>query len=152
MRKDKLRNPLMDEFYRYESDNQLTKDERKALLEWVKEGNSVHDNPSLAEDGHGSYLDFIDVYRYEEEIRKKLDALPEHDRENYLARLRGEDTIDNLREDLSQAYFKLQIYEKVIKKHHLEAEVNLYINEANAESERISELLKTLSYEELPFN
>lgn len=150
--KNKTMNLLMEEFYRYESNNDLTKEERKALLEWVKDGNSVHENPSLAEDGHGNYIDFIDDYRNDEEIRKTINSLPPRERANYIARLQGEYTIDNLREDLNEAHFKLSVMEMVLKKYGLMEEVNKEIREAQARSKAFLEALGELSSEELPFD
>lgn len=40
-------------------------------------------------------------------------------RENYLARLQGEDTVDNLREDLMKAHFRLDACERILRKHGL---------------------------------
>ena len=59
------------------------------------------------------------MYRYEREIRDTLEKLDAESRENYLARLRGEDTIDNLREDLQELHFRMDAFERVLRKHGL---------------------------------
>lgn len=143
--------PLIEEFYRYESENQLTADERCELLAWVKEGNSVHENPSMAEDGHGNYVDFIKVFREEKEMHDTLDTMTPRERNNYLAKLRGEDTIDNLRETIDKLYFEISILEKVINKHKLQDEVARYKHESAMASKKLEEYLKSDSCEELPF-
>ncbi|MCR4924639.1 MAG: hypothetical protein K5931_11580, partial [Lachnospiraceae bacterium] len=86
---------LEEELNEYEKNTQMNENERKALREWVASGNSVHDNGSLVRDEHGNLMDFLDVYREEEEIRITLDTLTGEEREEYLAELRGEDTINS---------------------------------------------------------
>ena len=65
-RKEFLRKELRE----YEKATQMTEDERKAVREWVKSGHSVHENSSMACHDGGYPLDFLDVYRDEEYIRK----------------------------------------------------------------------------------
>ena len=60
---------LQDELNTYEKTTQMNETERSALHEWVAAGNSVHENTCNAEDGHGNYIDFLDVYREEQDIR-----------------------------------------------------------------------------------
>lgn len=107
---------LWEELMRYEKQTPMTQEERLALHEWVREGNSVYENGSMGSDEKGNPLPFLDVYRYEEKIRSTLEGLDERGRENYLARLRGEDTLDNLREDMQEMQFRLNAYEMVLKK------------------------------------
>ena len=145
-------NSLIKEFYKYEKEHELNNDEKSALLAWVQAGNSVHENPSLAENGHGNYIDFIDDYRHDEEIRNTINSLSPKERENYIARLRGEDTIDNLRADLDEMHFKLLIMEKVLKRHGLMDEVTEMINESIKVSENISNAISQISFDELPFD
>jgi vacuolar-type H+-ATPase subunit I/STV1 len=142
-----LRNELME----YEEATEMTNEECKALHEWVADGNSVHDNGSLACNEGGSPCDFLDVYRYEEEIRKDLERLTPREQENYLARLHGEDTIDQLREDLSVLSFKADSYYKVLQKHSLVQEAEELIQKTKAESKSFSEWLATQSMDALPF-
>lgn len=110
---------LLEELREYEARASLSKDERDALREWVKNGNSIHENSCMAEDGHGRYLDFIDVYRADVDLGNILDSLTEKERENYLARLHGVDTIDNLREDLKKVTFRMNCYEYVLRNYGL---------------------------------
>ncbi len=110
---------LWQEMLEYEKQTQMTEEERHALHEWVLDGNSVYENSSMGTDETGRPLAFLDVYRYEKEIRDTLEKLDAKGRENYLARLRGEDTIDNLREDLQETHFRLDACERILRKHGL---------------------------------
>lgn len=110
---------LWEELLEYESHTQMTEQERQALHAWVYDGNSVHENGSMGTDEAGRLLAFLDVYRYEKEIRDTLEKLDVESRENYLARLRGEDTIDNLREDLQELHLRMDAFERVLRKHGL---------------------------------
>lgn len=110
---------LWEELLEYESHTQMTEQERQALHAWVHDGNSVYENGSMGTDEAGRPLAFLDVYRYEKEIRDTLEKLDVESRENYLARLRGEDTIDNLREDLQELHFRMDAFERVLRKHGL---------------------------------
>ena len=147
---------LWDELMKYEMNTEMTDDERTALREWVLDGNSVHDNSSMAYTEHGGPCDFLNVYRYEKGIRSDLEKLTPKEQKNYLARLRGEDTIDNLREDLDKLFFKAQIYEHVIREHGLLEEANLRIKVAEDELLKQEEQFKDWRMAnldvELPFN
>jgi len=142
---------LRDELAEYEKATKMTDTERRALHEWVADGNSVHTNDSMACYEGGAPCDFLDVYRNEEEIRQNLERLAPRARENYLARLRGEDTIDNLREDLSALSFKADIYYQVLKEHDLLQEADKLIQKSKAASAILSEWLTTQPIDELPF-
>lgn len=127
---------LRNELIEYEQNHEMTEDERTALRKWVMDGNSVHENASMAYTEHGVPCDFLDVYRYEEGIRRDLEKLSPRDQENYIARLRGEDTIDNLREDFDKLFFKAQIYEQLLRSNGLLEEAELKIKAAEEESEK----------------
>lgn len=138
---------LWKELREYESRTQMTQQERQALHEWVLDGNSVYENSSMGTDEAGRPLAFLDVYRYEKEIRDTLEKLDAGDRENYLARLRGEDTIDNLREDLQKLHFRLDACERVLRKYGLLKEALGLMELWKAEAFPVSETI-----EELPFS
>lgn len=110
---------LWEELLEYENHTQMTEQERQALHEWVHDGNSVYENGSMGTDEAGRPLAFLDVYRYEKEIRDTLEKLDPKSRENYLARLRGEDTIDNLREDLQELNLRMDAFERILRKYDL---------------------------------
>src|SRR5699024_12501293 len=62
---------LKQELREYEKVTPMTEEEREALHEWVAAGNSVHENGSMASYESGRPVDFLDVYREEEEIRDR---------------------------------------------------------------------------------
>lgn len=147
---------LRDELLEYEKITEMTDKERVALHEWVTEGNSVHENGSMGCHEGGGPCDFLDVYRYEEEIRRDLYGLTPREQENYLARLNGTDTIDNLKEDLRELEIKADIYCKVLRRHGLIPEAEEFIQEekerALERARELSELLAGHQMEELPFD
>ena len=102
-------------------------EELAALKEWVAAGNSVHDNPSMATDEHGNPSDFLLDYRYHAEIYRDLERLSGKEKEIYLARLRGEETMDTLRDDLQRILYERNVYYQVLQKYGLlkEAELRL---------------------------
>ena len=75
---------LKSELKEYEQNTPMTEDERKALRKWVKNGNSVHENMSLAFDEHGKPLDFLEVYRRDVEIASILASMTEEEGDKYL--------------------------------------------------------------------
>ena len=142
---------LLQELREYEAKASLSKDERDALREWVKNGNSIHENPCMAEDGHGRYLDFIDVYRTNAELGNILDSLTEKERENYLARLQRVATIDDLRDDLMKMTFRMNCYEDVLQNYGLLDEALEYCDSRMAQESQTS-VFDNAHDEPLPFD
>lgn len=146
---------LWNELIEYEKNTEMTDEERKVLREWVLDGNSVHSNGSMAYTGNGVPSDFLDVYRYEEEIRSELEQLSPREQENYLARLQGTDTMDNLREDLNELIVKFRIYEQILRVNGLLEAAELQIKQAKSDSlerdRQFREWRKAHPEEELPF-
>ena len=144
-----LKNKYIKEYHEYVKHTPMTEKEKEALREWVMDGNSVYNNPSMSVDEHGRPTDFLADYRYDQEIYQQLEQITGKDKENYLARLRGEDTIDTLREDLQKACYERDIYYKVLLKHGLLQEAKEYL-ESGLELSRTMQLT-VLPFEELPF-
>ena len=142
---------LLQELREYEAKASLSKDERDALREWVKNGNSIHENPCMAEDGHGRYLDFIDVYRTNAELGNILDSLTEKERENYLARLQRVATIDDLRDDLMKMTFRMNCYEDVLRNYGLLDKALEYCDSRMAQESQTS-VFDNAHDEPLPFD
>ena len=142
---------LLQELREYEAKASLSKDERDALREWVKNGNSIHENPCMAEDGHGRYLDFIDVYRTNAELGNILDSLTEKERENYLARFQRVATIDDLRDDLMKMTFRMNCYEDVLRNYGLLDEALEYCDSRMAQESQTS-VFDNAHDEPLPFD
>lgn len=147
---------LWNALIEYEKNHEMTDDERSELHEWVLAGNSVHENGSMAYTEYGNPCDFLDIYRYEEEIRSDLAKLSPREQENYTARLCGEDTIDNLREDFNKLLFKTQVYEQVLRSNGLLTEAERKLK--TAEEESMKQALQFREWrlanpnEELPFD
>ena len=66
---------LKKELKEYEKITPMTAAERKVLHEWVAAGYSVHENSSMAVYEGGRPVDFLDVYREEEDIRRALNTM-----------------------------------------------------------------------------
>ena len=149
---------LQEELKVYEMSNNLTDKEKNELYEWVAAGNSVHSNPSMACYEGGKPCDFIDVYRDEEEIHLTLEKLSPRERDNYIARLNGEDILDNLREDLETLTLQANAYYEVLAIHGLvkEAEKSILKYQEKQEEYRIrhEEWINSLDFDEtdMPFN
>ena len=75
---------LQQELREYEKMTAMTEDERIALHEWVRAGNSVHENGGMVSYEGGIPADFLDVYREEAELRRKLSSMTEAERKRYL--------------------------------------------------------------------
>lgn len=75
---------LKQELKEYEKTISMTGEERAALHEWVAAGNSVHENGSMASHEGGRPMDFLDVYREEEEIRRALASMSYEEGSKYL--------------------------------------------------------------------
>ncbi|MBR1855931.1 MAG: hypothetical protein IJ803_02520 [Oribacterium sp.] len=132
---------LQKELEEYENNTPMNDEERRALHEWVGQGYSVHENDCLAEDGHGNYLDFLDVYREEESIRETLSTLNEEEQEEFIAQLQGRDTIKSLRKRCDELHYKSEVYEKVLRRHHLMDEAENLIEEGRAMSRAFEEAM-----------
>lgn len=134
----------------YASGHPMTIEEKDALYEWVKDGNSPYDNPCMACDDHGNPLDFLSVYRYEKEIVETIDNLAPEERDKYVARLKGEDTMETLKEDLYEAIYKLNIYEKILRSYGLMELAEQRIKAGKEYDEECKKLFIDCN-EELPF-
>lgn len=75
---------LKEELEAYEKVTPMTDEERNALHEWVAGGNSVHENGSYGVWEGGAPIDFLDVYRWEQEEKEKIYAMSDEERRRYL--------------------------------------------------------------------
>ena len=157
MSKKERRAYLRKELKEYLRETPMTEDERTALREWVAEGNSVHENGAFACYEGGVPCDYLDVYRYEEEIRRDLEKLSPREQRIYIDRLNGVETIDTLREDVKELRLKAEAYYKVIFYHNLENEALQMIQWVKEEQEELARqsagfMASLLDDEELPFS
>ncbi|MCR4924186.1 MAG: hypothetical protein K5931_09300 [Lachnospiraceae bacterium] len=87
---------LENEYKEYVKKTPLTKDERKALREWVKEGYSVYENSRGAWYDGQVPVEFIEVYRDEKYIREHTQGMsPEEARKLALAYYGWDDEPDD---------------------------------------------------------
>lgn len=77
---------LEQQYKEYIKTMPMTKKEQRALREWVKDGNSVYENPSAAWCDGQIPVEFLTVYREEEYIRQHTKGMtPEEVRRFALA-------------------------------------------------------------------
>ena len=76
-----IRELLQEQLKEYEAHTQMTKEERKALHDWVASGRSPYDNGDyLCGDG-GYPLDFISALRANKELQEWYDSLSEDEKQ-----------------------------------------------------------------------
>ena len=139
---------LFEELRLYEAMTDMTEEERSALHEWVSAGYSVYENQSLGCNEKGDPIEYLEDYRYQEEIRKEMEGLSPAEREKYIARLQGIDTIETLREDLDALWTKAHAYEQILIRYGLLQEAKDLIEEWKANK---FELSPDFDDSELPF-
>jgi len=98
---------LKQELKEYEKTISMTKEERTALHEWVAAGNSVHENGSMASYEGGRPMDFLDVYREKEELRRAPASMSYEERSRYLLEEHGIDC-DGVKTPKPPAYEELK--------------------------------------------
>lgn len=129
---------LKQELKEYEKNTLMTEEERSALREWVKAGNSVYENGAFACYEGGWPMDFLDVYREEEEIRKALASMTCEQGSRYLLEKYGVDwdavpepkpTYEELRKKASHLYRICMLYWEVLIANDLREEACEYVRE-----------------------
>lgn len=74
---------LTRQYKGYIKNTPMTKNEMRALREWVKNGNSVYDNPSGAWSDGMVRLEFLDDYRDTEHIRLHTKGMTTEERRRF---------------------------------------------------------------------
>ena len=75
---------LDEELKEYLKETKMTAKECKALREWVAAGHSVHENNAMAVCEGGYPIDFLDIYREEEELRQATKGMNPEDARKYM--------------------------------------------------------------------
>ncbi len=75
---------LDEELKEYLKETKMTAKECKALREWVAAGHSVHENNAMAVCVGGYPIDFLDIYREEEELRQATKGMNPEDARKYM--------------------------------------------------------------------
>jgi hypothetical protein len=98
---------LEEELKEYLKDTKMTPKERKALREWVAAGHSVHENNAMAVCEGGYPIDFLDIYREEEELRQVTKDMSSEDARKYMMDYYGysDDPINHAPESLDDIDF-----------------------------------------------
>jgi len=140
MKIDKERKRILkQELKEYEKVTPMTEEERFALHEWVKQGNSVHENGSMAFYEGGRPMDFLDVYREEEEIRQALATMTYEEGSKYLLKEYGIDrdgvmtpkppAYEELRKKANRLYRTCFLYWEFLVANDLRDEAYEYVRE-----------------------
>jgi hypothetical protein len=130
---------LKKELREYEKTTPMTEEERKVLHEWVARGYSVHENGSMASYEGGRPMDFLDVYREEEEIRRHLSSMSYEEGSRYLLEEYGIDrdgvmtpkppTYEELKKKANRLYRTCFLYWEVLVANDLREEAYEYVRE-----------------------
>lgn len=130
---------LRQELKEYEKVTPMTDEERTALREWVHAGNSVHENAAMAVYEGGRPLDFLDVYREDEEIRRVLNSMSYEEGSKYLLEEYGIDrdgvmtpkppTYEELRKKANRLYRTCFLYWEFLVANDLRDEAYEYVRE-----------------------
>ena len=140
MKIDKERKRILrQELKEYEKATPMTEEERAALHEWVNQGNSVHEKGSMAFYEGGIPMDFLDVYREEEEIRQALAAMTYEEGSKYLLKEYGIDrdgvmtpkppAYEELRKKADRLYRTCFLYWEFLAANGLRDEAYEYVRE-----------------------
>lgn len=129
---------LKQELKEYEKTTPMTEEERSALREWTRAGNSVHENGASACHEGGWPMDFLDVYREEEKIRKALASMTYEQGSRYLLEKYGIDretvpepkpTYEELTKKASRLYRTCMLYWEELIANDLREEACEYVRE-----------------------
>ena len=130
---------LKQELKEYEKAVPMTEEERKALHEWVSAGNSVHENGSMVSYEGGRPVDFLEVYREEEEIRQALASMSYEEGSKYLLAEYGIDrdgvrtpkppTYEELKKKANRLYRTCFLYWEFLVANDLREEAYDYVRE-----------------------
>lgn len=130
---------LKQELKEYEKTIPMTEEERTALHEWVAAGNSVHENGAMASYESGRPMDFLDVYREEEEIRCALASMSYEEGSKYLLEEYGIDrdgvmtpkppTYKELKKKANRLYRTCFLYWEFLVANDLREEAYEYVRE-----------------------
>ena len=130
---------LKRELKEYEKATPMTDEEKTALREWVRAGNSVHENAAMAVYEGGRPMDFLDVYRGDEEIRRVLETMSYEEGSKYLLKEYGIDrdgvtepkppTYDELKKKASRLYRTCFLYWEFLVANDLREEAYEYVRD-----------------------
>lgn len=133
---------LKQELKEYEKRTPMTQDERKELHEWINAGYSVHENTCCAVDDGNKPIDFLDIYREEEALRKATAGMENEEARKYVMEYYGwtdemaekeEYTVETLKDWVCELERKLFYLEEFIGQKGFWKESQKYIEEYRGE-------------------
>lgn len=133
---------LKQELKEYEKRMPMTQDERRELREWINAGNSVHENTCCAVDDGNKPIDFLDIYREEEALRKATAGMESEEARKYVLDYYGwteetaekeEYTVEILKDRVRELERKLFYLEEFIGQKGFWKESQKYIEEYRGE-------------------
>ena len=89
----------------------MSKEERKLLHEWVKNGNSPYENGDYVCDDNCQPMDFVNTLRFWEDMREYYDPLSKEKRETY-----GKNSVPDLITECNSNEDCFQISPELMKK------------------------------------
>ncbi len=133
---------LKHELKEYEKITPMTKEERRELHEWVEAGHSVHENTCCAVEDGNRPIDFLDIYREEEALRKATAGMESNEARKYVLDYYGwteeetekeEYTVETLKDRVRELERERFYLEEFIGKKGFWKEAQKYIEECRGE-------------------
>lgn len=133
---------LKQELKEYEKITPMTEEERRDLHEWVEAGYSVHENTCCAVGDGNRPIDFLDIYREEEALRKATAGMGSEEAKKYVLDYYGwtedeteteEYTVETLKDRVRELERKLFYLEEFIGKKGFREESQKYLEEYRGE-------------------
>ena len=111
---------LEEELKEYEKITHMTKKERKELHKWVEAGYSVHENTCCAVGDGNRPIDFLDIYREEEALRKATAGMGNEEARKFVLEYYGWPEEENEEEEYTIEILKDRVRELERKLFYLE--------------------------------
>lgn len=133
---------LKQELKEYEKITPMTEEERRELHGWIEAGYSVHENTCCAVGDGNRPIDFLEIYREEETLRKATAGMGSEEARKYVwdyygwdeeAAEKEEYTVETLKERVRELERKLFYLEEFIGQKGFWEESHKYIEEYRGE-------------------
>jgi len=133
---------LRQKLKEYEKRTPMTKEERRELHEWVEAGYSVHENTCCAVGDGNRPIDFLDLYREEEALRKATAGMESKEARKYVLDYYGwteeetekeEYTVETLKDRVRELERERFYLEEFIGQKGFWKEAQKYIEECRGE-------------------
>jgi hypothetical protein len=111
---------LKQELKEYEKITPMTEEERRELHKWIEAGYSVHENTCCAVGDGNSPIDFLDIYREEEALRKATAGMGNEEARKYVLDYYGWTEEENEQKEYTVEALKERVRELERELFHLE--------------------------------